>query len=47
MVCHRWPGITPHPAGHPGSVWDLHYGTWVQFALAADHYVEQMKEANR
>lgn len=46
-VCHLWPGIAPHPSGHPGSVWDLPLGVWLGFAAACDEYRRQQKEATR
>jgi hypothetical protein len=45
VVSRLWGGLTPHPSGHPGSVWDLPYSTWLMFAAAADEYVAKMKEA--
>lgn len=46
MVCKLWGGIRPHPSGHPGSVWDLPYRTWLIFQRAADDYVKKMRESN-
>lgn len=44
-MCRLWPGITPHPSGHPGSVWDLTVGMWDLFAAATDEYLKRKKEA--
>lgn len=43
-MCRLWGGITPHASGHPGSIWDLPYSTWVIFRHAADDYVKRMKQ---
>lgn len=43
-VAHVWPGITPHPHGFPGSVWDLPLDVWLMYAQAADDWQKQQKE---
>lgn len=43
-VSHLWPGITPHPAGHPGSVWDLSVTTWLNLVAEARAYIERTKQ---
>ena len=44
-ICQLWPGITPHPSGRAGSVWDLTLGMWDLFAAAADDHNKRAKEA--
>lgn len=40
-----WPGVTPHPSGCPGSVWDLEYHVWLMFARLVDDYAQSLEEA--
>jgi hypothetical protein len=42
-LCRLVPSISPHPAGHAGSVWDLPWVMWVGFAQFVDEYVREAK----
>jgi hypothetical protein len=39
-----WPGISPHDALVPTSVWNLPYGVWLGYAAAVDQYEAEMKK---
>lgn len=45
LLSHYFPGITPHPAGRSGSVWDLDATTYLNLCTQAIALQEERKKA--
>lgn len=45
LLSHYFPGITPHPAGRAGSVWDLDAHTYLSLCKQALALQEARKQA--